>query len=142
MTGTKKQKEEALLRLKELTETFDLNPKITRYFQEDRLYYSYLVSGMFGCIDTINYDPSYAEAVQKFEKATGSMVYHVIESETMFGKMLSMLYVSSEENEDDWPAEHPEEDYISAYVWNLEENFGEYGDVFLTSDNGALLRNA
>ncbi|MBR1528412.1 MAG: hypothetical protein IJ642_03790 [Oscillospiraceae bacterium] len=142
MTGTKKQKTEALLRLRELTKAFNLNPEIIRCFQEDKLYYSYLASGTFGCIDTINYDPSYAGIVQKFEQETGSLVYHAVETENMYGKLLSLLYVSNEKYKDEWNLQRLEKEYIASYVWNINENFGEYGDIFLTSDNGALLRKA
>ena len=32
------KKQEALARLQKLTETFGLNPNLSRYFEEDRLY--------------------------------------------------------------------------------------------------------
>ena len=60
--------EEGLLRLKELEVAFDLCPNIYKYFKEGKLYYSYLVGGLVGCIDTINYDERYAKVVKKFEE--------------------------------------------------------------------------
>lgn len=162
---------EALSRMRTLQEKFDLNPKILQYLQEEKLYYSYRVSGWsFGCIDTIDYDERYAKAVREFEEETGKYVYHVIETKLM-GQvrtvdtgtaeisflektdkepvtMLTFLYVSP--NEENWMSERLENDYLFAYVMNLDEQescfcggyFGEYGDVFLTSDGGALLRRA
>ena len=163
---------EAMSRMKTLQEKFDLNPKILQYLKDEKLYYSYRVSGWsFGCIDTIDYDERYAKAVKDFEEKTGNYVYHVLETKLM-GQvrsvdtgssvisylekadsdedsvtLLTLLYVSQEE--EDWMAERLEDDYIVAYVMNLSEQdsgfggyFGEYGDVFLTSDGGALLRKA
>ena len=166
-----KMYKEAISRMNTLQNKFNLNPKILRYLKEGKLYYSYRVSGWaFGCIDTINYDKRYAKAVKDFEERTGNYVYHVIETKLMGSiravemesatirypekvdvepvTMLTFLYVSPEE--EDWMAERLENDYIAAYVMNLSEQnssfcggyFGEYGDVFLTSDNGALLRKA
>ena len=50
-------------------------------------------------MDTINYDASYAESAEAFEKRYRCLVYHAVEAETQFGKMLSFLYVS--DNQDD-----------------------------------------
>lgn len=162
---------EAVLRMKALQDNFDLNPKILQYLEEGKLYYSYRISGWAnGCIDTIDYDERYAKAVNDFEEKTGNYVYHVIETKSM-GQvrevdtgsavisylekadadpvtMLTLLYVSSDD--EDWMTERLEGDYIAAYVMNLGEQddgfyggyYGEYGDVFLTSDGGALLRQA
>ena len=162
---------EAVLRMKALQDKFDLNPKILQYLEEGKLYYSYRISGWAnGCIDTIDYDERYAKAVKDFEGKTGNYVYHVIETKSMGqvrevdtgsavvsylekaddepSTLLTLLFVSSEE--EDWTTERLENNYVYAYVMNLGEPddsfyggyFGEYGDVFLTSDGGALLRRA
>lgn len=67
-----------------------------------------------------------------------AFVYHAMEIKTRFGKMFSLLYVSADKN--DWPAERPRTNYIASYVYNFHEGIGEVGDIFLTSDNGALIR--
>ena len=142
MAITDRQKQEGINRLTKLTDVFGLNPKLVQYLEEGHLYYSYMVLGMFGCIDTIEYEEGYAQVCKEFEEEKGAYVYHVIESDTPFGKMLTMLHVSSEENEMDWEAERISGNFILAYVYNLTQAFGEYGGVLLTSDNGALLRKA
>lgn len=88
------KKQEALRRLQVLADKFDLGPKLENHFGQDRLYYSYGYS-----MDTINYDASYAESAEAFEKRYRCLVYHAVEAETQFGKMLSFLYVS--DNQDD-----------------------------------------
>ena len=149
---------EALSRMKALTDKYQLNPKLLKYWEQGELYYSYRVSGWaWGSIDKITYNPNYAEAVRRFERESGgSMVFHAIESRVKFNAgtlemcselpeeivLLTMLYVS--QNAEDWDMERiSEDDYCFAYVENITEKFGEYGDVVLTSDgSGALLRRA
>lgn len=67
--ATKRQKDEGLLRLQQLTETFNLNPKLCEYLSEGRIYYSYLVAeDLFGCIDTIEWDARFPKLVESFKK--------------------------------------------------------------------------
>ena len=93
----KKQAQEAIARINTLVRQCGLNPKIAKYSNEGKIYYSYLTAGgLMGSIDTITYDPKYAEAVRQFESLfRGSKVYHAIETKTGFGTMLSLLYVSA-----------------------------------------------
>ena len=56
------------------------------------------------------------------------------------GEMISMLYVSADENEEEWEWERPTQKCISAYVHNFDGDYGEYGEVVVTSMNGALIR--
>lgn len=142
MAVTDRQRQEGISRMAQLTDIFELNPNLVKYLREGKLYYSYIAMGLFGCIDTITYDPEYTRVCRKFEEETGAYVYHVIESDTYFGKMLAILFVSSGEDETGWKFERIEGENILAYVYNLTEEFGEYGSILLTSDNGALLRKA
>lgn len=124
-----RKNEESLLRLKELEAAFDLRPNIYKYFKEGKLYYSYLIGGVAGCIDTINYDERYAKVVKEFEEAYNYVVYHVIES---YGS-IALLYVS--DDEEDWEYQGLFDDtYISAYVYNFEHpELSEFGDIVVGS---------
>lgn len=128
--------EEGLSRLKELEAAFELRPNIYKYFKEEKLYYSYLICGLFGCIDTINYDDRYAKVVKEFEETYGYVVYHVIES----CGSIALLYVS--DDEEDWEYERLfNNTYISAYVHNFEyPELSEFGDIIVGSSDGALVR--
>lgn len=148
MAINEKMKNEAIKRLEGLTKTLDLNPNIVKYFREDKLYYSYITGGgMIGSIDTIGYIPKYQEIVKQFEEQYKSLVYHVIEDS--FG-MLSLLYVSN--NEEEWPYERPEGKYLYAnvYVFDKEElkkgkhvvEYEEFGSIVCESFNGAIVRIA
>ncbi len=140
MAATEKQIKEAWIRMEQLIDAFNLNENLMRYLMEGRICYSYMVSGAFGCIGTIGYNPSYAKICKEFEEETGAYVYHVIETDTTFGTMIALLYVSPETCEEEWEMDRLESNYIIAYVYNLKYESGEYGDVFLASDNGALVR--
>lgn len=133
------QKQEALMRMNALVEKFNLNPKLIKYLKEEKLYYSYLTAGGFmGSIDKISYDEKYETICRDFEVDKNAYVYHAIESESIDGKLFTLLYVSS--NPDEWEYERLESNYISAYAYNFDMNDGEYGDVFLNSVHGALVR--
>lgn len=139
----KKQAQEAIARINTLVRQCGLNPKIAKYFNEGKIYYSYLTAGgLMGSIDTITYDPKYAEAVRQFESLfRGSKVYHAIETKTGFGTMLSLLYVSADEG--DWPGERLEGNEILAYVCNVDDpDESEIGYIRVEGfgGSGALVR--
>lgn len=145
MTVTKVEiKEEVINRIKALIEKCNLNPNVLKYFNEVKVYYSYLTAGGFmGSIDTISYDKNYEKAVRDFEKKhPDCLVYHAIESITAHGKLLSLLYVSNDK--EDWESERLESDNnIMSYVVNIDNpDLSEFGyiaiDGFMKS--GALVR--
>lgn len=133
--GTAKQKKEALERLKTLENLFGLNPNVRKYFEAGRLYYSYITGGGYlGSIDTIHYNPQYAEIVGAFEAQTSYLVYHVIES----GNNLSLFYVSNDEKE--WPAERPIPAGVLAYIVNVKSGVQDTGYIEVDGFQGALYR--
>ena len=124
------KKEEAIKRLEELTEKFNLRPNILKYFKEDKLYYSYITcNGLLGTIDTINYDKWYAEVVDRFEEEYDCLVYHVIET----GNTIALLFVS--DNKEEWEFETLCcGQYVFAYVGALIR-IGQYVRVTDSSEN-------
>ena len=135
-----KMKAEALTRLEELCDEMGLNPKVYDYFNEGKLYYSYLTAGGYmGSIDTINYDKRYADAVKSIEEETGALVYHVIETQVKNAVLLALLYVSK--YTEDWMTEHLENNLIYAYVCCPDSPLDyEVGSIALSSKQGALIR--
>jgi hypothetical protein len=132
-------RKEALSRIGWLVKNVGLNPKVGRYYREGKLYYSYLTAGGFmGSIDTINYNPRYAEIVKQTEETYGVKVYHAIESTGMSGRELVLLYVDRLYR--DWPYGRPKSTWMMAYVHSFELDEGEFGDVELSSYQGALYR--
>lgn len=141
------QKTEATTRLETLVTVFSLNPNLIKYWNEGKLYYSYITcGGLLASIDTITYDPNYQELVNQYEKRTGNLVYHVIES----GRLLNLLYVSEpqkniteDEQREIWDMELMNQTFswVAAYVINLDNpSLSEHGDIFLDSYQGVLIR--
>lgn len=140
------QKTEATARLETLVTVFSLNPNLIKYWTEGKLYYSYITGGLLASIDTITYDPNYQELVNQYEKRTGNLVYHVIES----GRLLNLLYVSrpqknitEDEQREIWDMELMNQTFswVAAYVINLDNpSLSEHGDIFLDSYQGVLIR--
>ena len=130
-----KQHQEALVRLSMLEELFGLNPKVKTYFEDGRLYYSYLTAGGYmGSIDTIRYDARYASAVSDFEEQTSYLVYHVIEHK----HTISVLFVS--DMYDRWLDERPTNAGVMAWVFDVETGDNEFGYIKLDVLQGALRR--
>ncbi len=130
-----KQMQEAIERLSTLEELYELNPKVKKYFEDGRLYYSYITGGGYiGSIDTINYDERYATIVESFEAQTSYLVYHVIER----GNTIALLYVSGDYNE--WLDERPTSAGVLAHIVDLETLENEIGYIKIDCFNGALYR--
>lgn len=145
MVATKVEiKKEAINRIKTLIRKCDLNPNVLKYFNEDKVYYSYLTAGGFmGSIDTISYEKNYEKAVKDFEaKHPDCIVYHAIESITIHGKLLSLLFVSG--NKEEWESERLESNKsIMSYVLNLDNpDLSEFGYIAIDGfiESGALVR--
>lgn len=144
MTTKVEIKEEAINRIKALIEKCKLNPNVLKYFKEDKVYYSYLTAGGFmGSIDTISYDKNYEKAVKDFEtKHPDYIVYHAIESITLYGKLLSLLYVGDDNEE--WETERLDNNnIIMSYVFNLDNpKLSEFEYITIDSfmESGALVR--
>lgn len=129
------RKNEAIKRLSMLEEMYQLNPKVRQYYENDRLYYSYLTAGGYmGSIDTITYDKRYPEIVAVFERETSAIVYHAIE----YNNGLALLYVSDSTLM--WKREQPTFSGILACIYDFEENTFETGYIKVDSLDGALYR--
>lgn len=127
--------QEALYRLSDLEKLYGLNPKVRKYFDEGKLYYSYITGGGFiGSIDTIQYDPRYAEIVENFEEQTGCLVYHVIERKNT----IALLYVSNDSS--DWVVERPRKEGLLAHVFDVDSYENEGGFIKVDIMQGALYR--
>lgn len=133
-----RQRKEAVRRLEQLTETFALKKDILNRFQDGVVAYCLEICPEEGFAAPKNFDLKWRLEKQGFEYVYDTLVYLVLVNKTVYGEMLSMLYVSS--NEEDWEWERLTEDYITAYVYNLDTEFGEFGDIFLTSKDGMPIR--
>lgn len=121
---------------------YDLNPNLVKYLKQDKIYYSYLVGGIVGSIDTIKYDESIYNKAVELEEKYNVYIYHAIESFTNYGRMISYLYVSKYEEE--WNGEcildKPYDNYLPAIVYNFDGDFDEVGSIKIASVSGAIVR--
>ena len=83
----------------------------------------------------------YKKLVSDFEKEYGGVVYLCIESDTEFGKLLSVLYVSC--RPDEWSSDMQDlkEGCPLVYVFNLDcDYFSEFGSIGIRNRFGGLVR--
>lgn len=83
----------------------------------------------------------YQKRVNAFEAETGNLVYHVIETNTTLGKMLSLLYVSS--CPDEWDEDRADLKNCCplVYVINLDDEYcSEFGSIIIRNLFGGLVR--
>lgn len=128
-------KEEALKRM----DILKLHPNVIKEFKESGvLNYSYSVLGFLYWLT----EETQAR-VNTFEKETGYLVYHVIENETSIGRLVTLLYVSTESNEWEQDKQDLRDDCALAYVINVDDEVcSEFGSVGLKSVNGGVVRTA
>jgi hypothetical protein len=133
------QKKEAILRMEIIVNKYKLYPRLLEYLKKDMVYYSYVTgNGMIGSVDTLEYDSKYVQIKNSIESKLNCYVYHMIESDMILAgiryKFLNFLIVSKYEDEWEYnrPGSDPSEDYIEAYVYNIENpKLSELGDIFL-----------
>ena len=93
-----------------------------------------------GVTFTFNEDEELKAIKEKLEKEKGFRVYYGIYDETIFGRMLLLLNISS--YEEDWGMERSgiKDGYVDVYCYNLDEKCGEYGGIGFRVANGGLIR--
>ena len=137
MVGKKEQTVEAVKRIMFLTEKYNLNPNLLKYFKEGKIYYTEsLIPGIWASMDNITYDEKYVKIVERLEREYNLLVYHCILS----GSLFHMLYVSS--HEDNWEGEQPSEksDWIMSAVYNPDYDDFEFGDIEVSVVMQTLVR--
>lgn len=128
------KKTEAIRRMEKLK----LNPDIISEFSNENII---KVTDMKGNISNI--DDENLKYVKAFEQRYGTLVYHVMHSDTEFGELLTMMYVSDHSEEWTYDYNMLDDKIAYAYVENLsEELFSEIGSVGFISINGGLVRTA
>ena len=79
--------------------------------------------------------------VTNFEKIQHAIVYHTILTETKFGKMLSMLFVGTDEDEWSMDKEYFEYSCAQVYVENLDyPDCSEIGTIGIKCTDKGIIR--
>ena len=127
------QKKEALARMKML----GLHENVIKEFEKDSILNVSEVNGFLYWVG--NEDEK--KWLDEWQKETGNLVYHLIRTNTEFGKILNILYISQYEEEWESEKEEIKEDVLFSYVKNLDvEEFSEYGRIGITKATGGLIR--
>lgn len=141
MTFKEKQKQEAIARLKMLK----VMPNVVKDFEKNgRVYYSERQNKFFNAIlYWLDNNEKYVEIVKEKERKHNIMVYHCQLTHTNFGDLLSLLYVSADE--DNWEYERNDiKDGITyCYVANLDSEYdSDWGTIGIAPSQGGVLRTA
>lgn len=136
MKATKEEmKQEALVRMNILK----LYPNVSHDFViEDKLNFSAYGRGiLYWLTDEMR------ELVKDFEETYGFLVYHIIDDNTVVGRLITLLYISTEKEE--WPTDQQDlrDGCPMAYVINRDcDAFSEFGTVGVKPINGGVVRTA
>lgn len=139
------QKQEAINRLRLLQTKYGLLENVINEFEkEDILYYSeYINKQCPAILYWVNNKEEYAQAIKKFEEEHNALVYHSILTHTVFGALLTLLYVTEEKELWQEDKEQLQEGLPLAYVVNLDDdNCSEFGGIQITGAMGGILRTA
>lgn len=130
---TEGMKKEALERM----EFLNLHENVIREFNDERKLNKSL--GSLGLL--YHLDDEEKEYVKNWEENIDCIVYHAILSETTIGPMLSLLYVSKNEEEWEMDRDDLKAGYAIAYVVNINDDWcSEAGSIALRSKNGGVVR--
>lgn len=138
-----KQKKEALKRLEILQTEYRMHPNVLKEFKtEEIIYYSETFNKVYsGILYWLHNKKEFVEKVKEIEEKRNLYVYHCILSHTNIGDMLTMLYVSDDEEFWEFEQEQLKEGYSSAFVCNLTfELDSEFGEIGFDGVNGGLVR--
>lgn len=127
------KKEEAIKRM----EMVNLDRRCINAFKSGNVWKSEAMGSLF------ELNEKEKEMVKEFEDEYKGLVYHIIYSETEFGTLYAMLYVSNHPEEWEMDNEDLKEGYPIAYVENISDPYSsEFGSIGIRPANGGLVRTA
>lgn len=139
------QRQEAINRLRLLQTKYGLLENVVNEFEkEDVLYYSEYVNKQCPAIlYWVSNKEEYTQAIREFEEKHNALVYHAILTRTVFGTLLTLLYVTEEKEVWKEDREQLQEGLPLAYIINLEDdNCSEFGGIQITGVMGGIVRTA
>ena len=129
-----RKKQEALERMRSLK----LYPNIIKEFEKENIVNMSESGGFLYWLTD-----EQKEIVSEFEQEYDSLVYHVIHNFTEFGELLTLFYVSDDEEEWEYDREDLKNGYACAYVKNLSDDMcSEFGAICFRQQFGGLIRTA
>lgn len=134
MTPTlEEQKKECLNRLK----LSGVCSEVITDFEKGQLYKTERLGILYYLNDTE------MAVVKTFEKKHKAVVYHILHSNTEFGELLAILYVSKYKEEWEIDREDLKQGVALSYVYNLScPEYSEFGSIGFSARYGGLVRTA
>lgn len=134
-----KQKQEALKRMRML----QIMPQVIKDFEKnERVYYSERLNSMFpATLYWLDNHQEYVDLVNEFEKEHNALVYHAQLTHTKIGDLLSLFYVSKDE--DYWSLDRKDilNGQVYSRVLNIQDDFlSDFGTIGIKSVMGGVLR--
>lgn len=137
-----KQKLEAVERLKILEKEYLLHKNVRKEFEQDEtIYYSESSGGAFcGILYWLRNKPEFVNIVKKIEEEKNIYVYHCILNHYRDdGDVLTMLYISSDEEFWENERQELEDSYPCVYTYSFSfPQFSEFGGITITGVNGGI----
>lgn len=133
------KKQEALKRMKVLRLSKNV---IDDFDKKGKVYYSERQSKIFdGILYWLDNKSEYVKLVEEFERKYDALVYHCQLVHTSFGDLLSMLYVSNNEEEWEYDMSLLKGGEAYAMVANLDDRrISEIGMIGIVPKNGGVSR--
>ena len=134
MTPTKEEQLKECLTRMELS---GLCNEVIADFQKGQLYKTERLGILYYLNDTE------MAVVKDFEKEHNAVVYHILHSNTEFGELLALLYVSKYKEEWQTDREDLKDNIALSYVYNVDcPDFSEFGSIGFAQRFGGLVRTA
>lgn len=134
-----RQKQEAIKRMKMLK----LMDNVVEEFKDKgTLYYSERMNAMFNAVlYWVDNHEEWSKMIKDFEKKWGFMVYHAQLTHTYVGDILSLLYVTKDEEEWEQDRQDIKDGVVYAKCVNLNDDyFSEYGYIGIKPSMGGIVR--
>lgn len=128
------KKVEALKRMQLL----QLSKSCIRAFKDDEVWASEYGTGI---LYDLSEDEELINKIKEIESQYNILVYHVVKDLTPFGSLVTMFYVSDDQEEWKEDREWLSDKISCCYVWNRDDDYcSEFGDISFNSTNGGLKR--
>lgn len=139
-----RQKKEALKRLEILQKEYLLHENVLKKFKENEtIYYSENFGGFYsGILYWLQNRKDFINIISEIEEKRNIYVYHCILNHCRDIDVLSMLYISTDEENWEYERNQLKDDgHIDVCICDLScEFYSEFGNVLITGVNGGLDR--
>lgn len=120
-----------------------LMDNVVKEFEEKgKLYYSERLNQMFNAVlYWVDNNKEWSNLIEEFERKWSVMVYHCQLTHTTFGDILSLLYVTKDEEEWEQDRQDIKDGIAYAKCINLsDETLSDYGYIGIKSSMGGIVR--